>query len=112
MDAENARLAIEIQEISTEMMELQKSLKENASFDNVVADRMKKIEEMEVGLWFVEEKLILFSGKVKRDERNFFKFRRNSREIEGENGRVEKQEEISSFLLFSFKIFKTYSSKM
>jgi len=48
LDAENARLAVEIQQIATEMTELQKSLKENSSFDNVVADRMEKIEEMEV----------------------------------------------------------------
>lgn len=48
MDAENSRLAVEIQEIAKEMTELQKSLKENSSFDNVVADRMEKIEEMEV----------------------------------------------------------------
>lgn len=48
MDAENARLAVEIQEIAKEMTQLQKSLKENSSFDNVVADRMEKIEEMEV----------------------------------------------------------------
>ena len=48
LDAENARLAVEIQEIAKEMTDLQKSLKENSSFDNVVADRMEKIEEMEV----------------------------------------------------------------
>ncbi|CBY37012.1 unnamed protein product [Oikopleura dioica] len=55
LDAENARLAVEIQQIATEMTELQKSLKENSSFDNVVADRMEKIEEMEQKLKEMKE---------------------------------------------------------
>ena len=82
MDAENARLAVDIQQIATEMTELQKSLKENSSFDNVVADRMEKIEEMEVCFIFLCL-FLYFIAKIKRNERKYFKFGRNSAEIEG-----------------------------